>query len=207
MFVQNLIATAMDFGLIYKRVINLIINPKSEWENIKLENISKKDAVKKYAIPLILLLTACTFLGNLFYTSRLTIHPLYPLISAMAMFVIVYAGTYLSAILINELTSSFNSKKNLNATFTLVIHSLTAFFIFSSLAYVLPEPFYEVRYFGIYSLYLFWLGSSSLLETPVDNKVGFTFVSTLIILGIYAVLSMVFSRIMGGVFGLGLIEK
>ncbi|HEX2935680.1 MAG TPA: Yip1 family protein [Bacteroidales bacterium] len=197
----------MDFGLIYKRVINLIINPKSEWENIKLENISKKDAVKKYAIPLILLLTISTFLGNLFYTSRLTIHPLYPLISAAAMFIIVYAGTYLSAILINELTSSFNSKKNLNATFTLVIHSLTAFFIFTSLAYVLPEPFYEVRYFGIYSLYLFWLGSSSLLDTPVDNKVGFTFVSTLIILGIYAVLSMVFSRIIGGIFGLGLIEK
>lgn len=197
----------MDFGLIYKRVINLIINPKSEWENIKLENISKKDAVKKYAIPLVLLLTVSTFLGNLFYTSRLTIHPLYPLISAAAMFVIVYAGTYLSAILINELTSSFNSKKNLNATFTLVIHSLTAFFIFTSLAYVLPEPFYEVRYFGIYSLYLFWLGSSSLLETPVDNKVGFTFVSTLIILGIYAVLSMVFSRIIDGIFGLGLIEK
>lgn len=197
----------MDFGLIYKRVINLIINPKSEWENIKLENISKKDAVKKYAIPLVLLLTVSTFLGNLFYTSRLTIHPLYPLISAAAMFVIVYAGTYLSAILINELTSSFNSKKNLNATFTLVIHSLTAFFIFTSLAYVLPEPFYEVRYFGIYSLYLFWLGSSSLLETPVDNKVGFTFVSTLIILGIYAVLSMVFSRIIGGIFGLSLIEK
>lgn len=197
----------MNFGLIYNRVINLIINPKSEWENIKLENISKKDAVKKYAIPLILLLTISTFLGNLFYTSRLTIHPLYPLISAAAMFVIVYVGTYLSAVLINELTSSFNSKKNLNATFTLVIHSLTAFFIFTSLAYVLPEPFYEVRYFGIYSLYLFWLGSSSLLETPVDNKVGFTFVSTLIILGIYAVLTMVFSRIIGGIFGLGLIEK
>lgn len=197
----------MDFGLIYKRVINLIINPKSEWENIKLENISKKDAVKKYAVPLILLLTISTFLGNLFYTSRLTIHPLYPLISAAAMFVIVYVGTYLSAILINELTSSFNSKKNINATFTLVIHSLTAFFIFTSLAYILPEPFYEVRYFGIYSLYLFWLGSSSLLETPVDNKVGFTFVSTLIILGIYAVLSMVFSRIISGIFGLGLIEK
>jgi hypothetical protein len=202
-----LIIAAMDFGLIYKRVINLIINPKTEWENIKLENISKRDALKKYAIPLVLLLTICTFLGNLFYTSRLTIHPLYPLISAAAMFVIVYGGTYLAAVLINELTTSFNSKKDLNATFTLVVHSLTAFFIFTSLAYILPEPFYEVRYFGIYSLYLFWLGSSSVLGTPVDNKVGFTFVSTLIVLGIYAIFSLVFGKIIDGFFGLSLIEK
>jgi hypothetical protein len=64
----------MDFGLIYKRVINLIINPKTEWENIKLENISKRDALKKYAIPLV-----CFYLLHfplkLFYTSRLTYSP------------------------------------------------------------------------------------------------------------------------------------
>jgi hypothetical protein len=197
----------MNFGLIYKRVINLIINPKTEWEIIKLEQISKANALKQYAIPLILLLTVCTFLGNLFYTSRLANHSLYPIVSAAAMFIIFYGSTFLGAVIINELTTSFNSKKDLNATFTLVVHSLTAFFIFTSLANILPEPFYEVRLFGIYSLYLFWTGSSSLLETPLDNKVGFTFVSTLILMGIHSILSMVFSQMMNGFFSLSLIEK
>jgi hypothetical protein len=141
------------------------------------------------------------------YTSRLTMHPSYPLLSGTAMFIIVYGGTYLSAMIINELTPSFNSTKDLNATFNLIIYSLSAFYIFSSLAYILPEPFFQVRYFGIYSLYLFWLGSSSLLGTPTDNKVGFTFVSALVVLGIYSIMSLVFSQIINGIYGLSLIQK
>jgi hypothetical protein len=206
-FVQNKIYTTMNFGSIYKQVINLIINPKTEWENIKTEKYSRTLVLKIYALPLILALAICTIIGNMLYTSRLTMHPSYPLLSGVAMFVIVFGGTYLSAMIINELTPSFNSTKDINATFNLIVYSLSAFYIFSSLAYILPEPFFQVRYFGIYSLYLFWLGSSSLLSTPTDNKVGFTFVSALIVLGIYSIMNLVFSQIINGFYGLSLIQK
>jgi hypothetical protein len=116
-------------------------------------------------------------------------------------------GTYLSAKIINELTTSFNSKKDLDVTFNSVIYSLTAFYIFMSIAYLLPVSFYQIRFFGFYSVYLFWLGAGSLHNTPTDNKVGFAFVSSLIVLGIYYLLTLIFNIIFNGIFNAGLVIK
>jgi hypothetical protein len=197
----------MNLSAINKRVINLIINPKSEWELIKTENTSKNDVLRNYALPLVILMSICSVIGNSLYASRFLFSVVYLIFSGIAMFIVGMAGTYLSAIIINELTTSFNSKKETNLTFNSVIYSLTAFYIFTSLAYLLPAPFYQIRFFGFYSVYLFWLGSGSLHDTPTDNKVGFAFVSSLIVIGIYYLLTLIFNVIFNGFFAAGLVIK
>jgi hypothetical protein len=54
--------------------------------------------------------------------------------------------------------------------------------------------------FSFYSIYIFWLGSSPLIETPEDNKAGFVVVSGLIILGIFAILFQILKVILFGIF-------
>jgi hypothetical protein len=76
----------------------------------------------------------------------------------------------------------------------------------SSLSLVLP-PLSILMAFALYSLYLFWEGSTILLGTPDDNKVGFVVVSSLIMLGIYAILSLVIKQILDGIFGISLLTQ
>jgi hypothetical protein len=51
------------------------------------------------------------------------------------------------------------------------------------------------------------LGSGTLHNTPIDNKVGFAFVSSLIVIGIYYLLSLIFNAIFNGIFDAGLVIK
>jgi hypothetical protein len=197
----------MKFEAVYKRSVNLLINPKLEWEVIKTENKSQKEVLKNFAIPIMLFLALCTITGNAFYASRLLYSLPYVILSGIAMFVIGYIGVILGALIINEITPSFNSKKDFKLTFKLVVYSLSAYSFFLALAFLLPSPFYQIRFFGFYSIYLFWLGSGSLCETPADNKVGFVFVSNLILFGIFSILYMIFDIILKGSFGLNLIFK
>ena len=199
--------SSMKFSVINKRVINLIINPKSEWETIKVENATKNFVLKNYAIPLIMLMAICSIIGNILYTSRFMYFIVYLISNGVAIFFTGWVGIYLSAMIINELTTSFNSKKEINTTFNSVIYSLTAFYIFTSLTYLLPLPFHQLRYFGFYSVYLFWLGSGTLHYTPTDNKVGFAFVSSLIVIGIYYLLTLIFNIIFNNIFNAGLVIK
>jgi hypothetical protein len=197
----------MKLEAVYKRSVNLLINPKLEWDVIKSENKPRKEVIHNFAVPAIFLLALCTVIGNAIYATRILYSLPYVLFSGIAMFVIGYIGVILGALIINEITPSFNSKKDRNLTFNLVIYSLSAYSAFLALAILLPSPLYQIRYFGFYSVYLFWVGAGSLSETPSDNKVGFVFVSNLILFGIFSILYMVFDIIIKGNFGLTLIFK
>lgn len=197
----------MNFEAVYKRSVNLLLNPKLEWGIIKSENKSKKEVLNTYAMPVAIVVALCSMIGNFIYASRFVFSLPYVIFNGIAIFIIGYLGTYFSALLINEITPSFNTKKEINNTFNLVVYSLAAFSIFWAIALLLPSPFYQIRFFGFYSLYLFWLGSETLAETPADNKVGFVFVSNLILFGVFSILSTIFSIILKGVFNLSLVLK
>jgi hypothetical protein len=192
---------------IYKRTINLLISPKTEWEVIKAENKTQKQVLRDYAIPMIIFLAICSVIGNSIYGSRMLLSIPYIIFNGIAMVIIGYAGVYISGLIVNETTPSFNTKKDINLTFNIIVYSLSAYTVFMAIAFILPSPFFQIRLFGIYSLYLFWIGCGTLSGTPLDNKVGFVFVSNLIQLGIFFILSTIFSIILKGTFGLSLILK
>jgi hypothetical protein len=187
----------MNLNLVFNRVRNLIVNPKGEWAIIQTETFKKEAVIKGYAVPLIILMAICTILGSIIMVSN----PGFAILKALGIFGLTYAGMYVSAVIINELTTSFNSKKDIDTTFKLVIYSFTAYFIMSAIGLLLP-PISMLSIFGLYSIYLFWEGATILLNTPEDNKVGFVVVSTLVIVGVFSILFLILNGMLLTIFGL-----
>jgi hypothetical protein len=195
-----------NINFVFNRAIKLILNPKAEWNIILTETSSRKSIINNYALPWMIIMVVCCFIGESLFVSRYIFSVGYVLTKAGFIFAVTYLGIYVSSLIINELTTSFSSKKDSEAVFKLVVYSCTGYFMASSLSLVLP-PLSILMAFALYSLYLFWEGSTILLGTPDDNKVGFVVVSSLIMLGIYAFLSLVIKQILDGIFGISLLTQ
>ena len=187
----------MDFNAIFTRAKNILIQPATEWEVVKGETSDKNAVLKDYALPLIILVTIASFLGGLIFTRFGLIG--YVVTKAVIAFIVAFLGIYISAIVINELASSFGSKKDTNAAFKLVIYSFTPVFIAQIVANLIP-PLFFVAIFGLYMIYLLWMGLGSLMETPEDKKVGYVVVSALLIFVIYALLTFFLGLILTTIF-------
>ncbi len=189
----------MNIKFIFTRVKNLIVSPKEEWVRINNENDTKNEIISGYALPLLIIIVICSIIGDIIFASRYLYSFMYVITKAIIMFAVAFVSMYFSAIIINEITTSFNSKKNIHSTFKLVVYSFTAYFITTAFTNLLP-PLGISQLFALYSIYLFWIGSSILLETPEDNKVGFVVVSGLIMAGIYTVVYLILGKILTGIF-------
>ena len=174
----------MNLNFVINRAKNLIVNPKAEWIIIHDESKTKNAIVKEYALPMIIIMSLCSFFGSLMMSGSFA----GAILMGTVLFVFSFVGIYVSAYIINELTTSFNSKKDIHTTFKLVVYSFTAYFITSSITLLWP-PLILLSAFGLYSIFLFWEGTTILLHTPEDNKVGFVAVSSLIIIGVFAILN------------------
>jgi len=188
----------MDFNAIFTRAKNILIQPATEWEVVKGETSDKNTVLKDYALPLIILVAIASFLGGLIFT-RFGLSIGYVVTRAVIAFIVAFLGIYISAIVINELASSFGSKKDINAAFKLVIYSFTPVFIAQIVANLIP-PLFFVSIFGLYMIYLLWMGLGSLMETPEDKKVGYVVVSALLIFVIYALLTFFLGLILTTIF-------
>jgi len=187
----------INISFIFNRARNLIVSPKTEWAVIKSESQNQKVVIRKYALPLILLMALCSIVGSMIMVSNVW----YAVLKALGIFGFAYAGIYISSLIINELTSSFNSKKNLDTTFQLVVYSCTAYFLVMAIVLLLP-PLGLLSAFGLYAAYLFWEGSVILLGTPEDNRVGFVVVSALVMAGVYAILYLILEGILNSVLSI-----
>ena len=191
-------------GMIYNRVKNILLTPSEEWKRIQLESYSKKEVLRGFAIPLLILIFICSVAGNIIFLSRESFSIGYDIASAVKTFIVIYFSIYISSLIINEITPSFNSIKNPDKVFQLVIYSYTAFFIMTAFSSLL-QPLGIIQVFAIYSIYVFWMGCETLLGTPEDNKVGFVVVSNLIILLVFGVTQMILNHIVLALFTAGIV--
>lgn len=189
----------VNFNFVFNRVKNLILTPEKEWELIHSEAQTKNEVIKTYAIPLLIILVLSSIAGDMIFASRELFSPGYVISKALITFIIAFSTIYIASIIINELTVSFNSKQDSDVTFKLVVYSFTAYFLTAAFSNLLP-PLGIIQVFALYSIYLFWLGCGPLLNTTQDNKIGFVVVSSLIILGIYAIISLILTKILTGIF-------
>lgn len=188
----------MDFNAIFIRAKNILVQPATEWEVVKGETSDKNAVLKNYALPIIILVAIASFLGVLIFT-RFGLSIGYVVTKAVIAFIVAFLGIYISAIVINELASSFGSKKDTNAAFKLVIYSFTPVFIAQIVANLIP-PLFFVTIFGLYMIYLLWMGFGTMMGTPKDKKVGYVIVSAILIFVIYALLTFFLGLILNTIF-------
>jgi hypothetical protein len=181
----------MDYKKIWERIKNLITNPNGEWEKIYAEPNDQNEIISKYAIPIIGLGAITTLIGK----AALEVYSFYDgLMLGISYFISTLAGLYISAVIISELAPSFETKKDYNASLKLIVYSSTAALVAAVVASLSPGLSF-IGLFGLYSVYLFWIGLPVILGTPEDKKIGFVLISALVILAVTFIINFILQSI------------
>jgi hypothetical protein len=181
----------MDYKKIWNRIKLIITNPNSEWEKIYNEPNDQTEIITKYAIPLIALGAITTFIGK----AAMEVYSVYEgFMLAITYFISTLAGIYISAIVISELAPNFETKKDYSASLKLIVYSATASLAAAVVASLHPGLSF-IGLFGLYSVYLFWIGLPIILGTPEDKKIGFVLISALVILAITFIINFILQSI------------
>jgi len=176
------------------RVKNIIIIPKQEWVKIKSEKTDAKEILLNYVLLLVIPAAITRFIGyQLFYS--------YASVSLGIKTTLIYLITPLVGVMLTSyvtyfLAEQFQSNKNINKSFQLVGYAYTPSLLAAIIANLSPIYLSWVGIFGLYSLYLFWVGLPEILETPKDKKVPFVLVSFVVLI----VINIALAWMLSGVF-------
>ncbi|SMO37528.1 Yip1 family protein [Fodinibius sediminis] len=178
----------MNIDDIAGRAKGIILEPGKEWPRIKKEQKSNMDLLLHYALPMIVLAALTSFIGS--WSLHLVVYQLaMPLVSLVV-----------SSYVINMLAGKFESTENLNNAFKLVVYAATPSLLASivaNLSFLLGW----VGLFGLYSIYLFWIGIPVMMDTPESRRLGYVLLSALVIM----VVQMVIMAVMAPSWGWGLL--
>lgn len=192
---------------IVQRAKGMILSPKSEWEVIKMEPALPKDTITQYVLPLAALAAIAVFIGYwLIGINAVIIHMggirwglYYGLTSLIRDIVAVIIAGYV----VDALAPSFLSEKNINKSIQLVGYAYTPVFLGGILA-VIPALRFIGSLFGLYGIYLWYLGLTPLKNTPEDKRIGYLIVSILVLIVVYLVIGWILGMIFMGLFGLSM---
>lgn len=193
----------MDFAKLMARVQAILTSPKTEWPVIAAEQSTTKDLYIGY----ILLLAAIGPITGFFKMSVLGMHV--PLMGTYRMgigaslsnmlfsYVLILAGVYLVALIVNMLAPSFGGRKDQDQALKTVAYAYTAAWI-AGLAQLLPWVGMLILLAGsVYSVYLLYLGLPVTMKCPQEKAVGYTGVAILVAI----ILSFAITAVVGGITG------
>lgn len=159
----------MDIQYIIDRAKGIILNPVEEWKTIKVEQKTNMELLLQYALPLVVLSVITGFIGS------------WALSIAVYQLVGPLLGIVVAAYVVNELAGKFESTKNLNNAFKLVVYASTPSLlaeVIANLSFLLGW----VSLFGLYSIYLFWVGIPTMMDTPLDKRLGYVLAAALVMI-------------------------
>jgi hypothetical protein len=183
----------MNIRNIYNRTRTLIVRPQQAWQEINFEKRTKREAILEYLLPMSVVIGICTMLGSLFFADiEDSISFGYVLINGVISFLIVFLEVILAGWLITEISESFDAKVDSNMIFSLVIYSHAPFFLALAISRLFPQLLF-LMITGIYSFFVFWLGISNLLRIDEDKKIIYLFLSSLIMILLFLLLSVIFN--------------
>jgi len=175
------------------RVKRILLSPKTEWEVIDAEQITPADLYTRYIMPLAAIGPIAHLIGSTVFgmpiplvgTFRVPIGS--AITQAIVSYVLVLAGIYVLALIIDALAPTFNGQRSQIQALKLAAYSMTASWVAGIFALI--PVLWPLTLLGLYSLYLLYLGLPILMKTPRDKAVGY--IAVVIIIAI--VLSMVIS--------------
>jgi hypothetical protein len=187
------------------RAKNIIMTPKTEWAVIAAEEPNANAIFTGYVVPFLLLDAAAAFIGHAFiwgsghygdYAMRWGIY------NALSTLIGGSLGVWLAAAIVSALAPSFSSEKNMGRAMQLVAYSYTPAWV-GGLLMIFPPIGFIGMLFGIYGLYLLYLGLPHVMKTPQDKVVTYMVISILVLIGVYVIVGIIFAAVFLGIFGLG----
>jgi hypothetical protein len=176
-----------------ERAKNILMSPRAEWARIATESTGLAALLTGYVLPLAAIgalagvIGSMLFLGMLFGAAGLV--P--AIVGAVLSVGITLLSVFLCGLLVNALASSFGSQPNQTRANQLAAYSFTASLIGSWGAIIPFLGWLFALAGGIYSIVLFYMGLTPMMQTPEDKRVLFTIVLALIAIVIGWVFAMV----------------
>jgi hypothetical protein len=120
------------------------------------------------------------------------------LTSAVVRFVLGIVGLYVSAIIIEKLAPTFQSKGDTTQALKLVVFASTPVWI-AGILQIIPALGLLVILAALYAVYLFYLGLPSVMRTPGDKVIPYMVVAAIVII----VINFCFGLVAAAVSGAG----
>jgi hypothetical protein len=188
---------------IIQRAKGIITNPKAEWEVIKSETSTPQQVLMSYVVPLALAGAAAAFIGYGFiWRSALINWGIYHAIVGLVTSVL---SVLVAAFVLDALAPTFGSEKNFGKSVQLVAYSYTPSFIGALLA-IYPPLSIIGSLFGLYGIYIWYLGLGPLKNTPEDKKVTYMIITVIVLIVVWIILGVILAAILMPVFGLSVLS-
>ena len=177
-----------------------IVNPKLEWEVARQDENSAQEHVMKYVLPLDLISAVAIFIGVGLIGYRVLGYRVQSvsggLAQAIMSLVSILIGVYLSGFVIHKLAPNFNTTVSLDKAVKLVGFSYTAILLAGVLNIFPPLAFFTFLG-GLYSLYILYLGFKPMTNVSDDKSTSYFVVSLLVIVGVYVIIGLILTGIIG----------
>lgn len=178
-----------------ERVKNILGQPGEEWVVIEKEPTNTSDLYTSYIIPLAAIGPVASIVGLSIIGIGLPLGGTYrvSLMTAIGHAVVTYvlalAGVYVLALIIDALAPTFNGTKNSSQALKVAAYSSTAGWLVGIFNLIPVLAFLQI--FGLYSLYLLYLGLPALMKSPQDKTLAYTVVVIIAGLIIFAIIRAV----------------
>lgn len=182
---------------VVERAKRIILKPKEEWNVIYQESSSVISLVIIYLIPLAIIPAIAAFIGY----GVIGVNIFGPSLSlgfwqAIVTFFSTIFGVYISAYIIDNLAPNFGSTKDFGKAFQLVVYSFTPVLLAGAFQAIPTLRILTV--FGLYGLYLLWVGLKPMMKTPNEKTSNYFMVSILVIIAVYAIVVTILTAILIG---------
>ncbi len=190
-----------------ERAKAILLKPKEEWPKIAGESTSVGDVLKSYALPLMAIGPIAFFIGSQIFGINLIFVTFRPslmagITTAIASFVMAIISLGVITLAAEYLAPQFGGEANRTQAFKLVAYSMTAGWI-AGILNLLPALGIIGILAGVYSLYLFYLGITTMMKVPADKAPVYMVVVVVCAIVLMFVAARVTSSITG-MFGSGL---
>ena len=178
-----------------ERVKNILLQPKTEWPKIAEETATPQSIYLGY----VAILAAIAPLAMWIWVGGMGI------VAAIVHYVIALVVTFLLALIVDALATTFGGEKNFIQSLKLVAYSYTAAWIAGIFLLIPVVGGIIALLAAIYAWYTFYLGVSVLKKCPQDKAVGYTIVVVIcgVLLGVVLAGFLISMVIGGGIMGMG----
>ncbi len=164
------------------RVKNILLSPRTEWPVIDAEPATVASLYTGYIMPLAAIPVICQAIGMSMIGITIPFvgtHYRTPIVSAITSAAVLYVfsliAVFIVALIVDGLAPTFGGTKNQVQALKVVAYSYTASWVGGILS-LIPALSVIGILFGLYSLYLLYLGLPVLMKSPPDKAVGYTVV-------------------------------
>lgn len=186
------------------RATNILTKPAVEWPVIAAESTTPTDLITGYAAPLSAIPAICAFIGmsivgiSLPLMGTVRTGMMSGLSGAVVRFVLGLVAVYVSAVIIEKLAPTFQSKGDTTQAMKLVVFASTPIWI-AGVLQIIPALGVLVILAALYAVYLFYLGLPPVMHTPADKVIPYMVVAAIVIF----VINFCFGIVVAAVTGIG----